>query len=209
MDAESLSGQAPDRPAIGSSGQRGEVGSRSHTGSAELRLPSGTVTFLFTDIEGSTSLWDEHPEAMRVSLADHDRALRQSIECNAGYVIKTTGDPCRVRRCFERLSSLPCRTTRLAGPARPLPDFALGADGSPHGHSGTSRRRLLRALAESRRAHHGGGPWRPDSALPRNGRAAACSVARWHNSARNRRVLAKGAGTTRTTAASRSGRPAR
>src|SRR5437899_2693090 len=35
-------------------------------------LPTGTVTFLFTDIEGSTRLWDQHPEAMRFSLARHD-----------------------------------------------------------------------------------------------------------------------------------------
>ena len=36
--------------------------------------PSGTVTFLFTDIEGSTRLWDEHPEAMRTALTSHDAA---------------------------------------------------------------------------------------------------------------------------------------
>jgi class 3 adenylate cyclase len=35
----------------------------------EPPLPSGTVTFLFTDIEGSTSLWDEHPDAMRQAFA--------------------------------------------------------------------------------------------------------------------------------------------
>src|SRR5438046_985908 len=35
-------------------------------------LPSGTVTFLFTDIEGSTRLWEQHPEAMRAALARHD-----------------------------------------------------------------------------------------------------------------------------------------
>ena len=35
-------------------------------------LPSGTVTFLFTDLEGSTRLWEEHPDAMRDALARHD-----------------------------------------------------------------------------------------------------------------------------------------
>ena len=35
-------------------------------------LPTGTVTFLFTDIEGSTRLWEQHPEAMRAALARHD-----------------------------------------------------------------------------------------------------------------------------------------
>ena len=36
------------------------------------QLPSGTVTFLFTDIEGSTRLWQEQPDAMRPALARHD-----------------------------------------------------------------------------------------------------------------------------------------
>lgn len=55
-------------------------------------LPSGTVTFLFTDIEGSTQLWEKHPETMKDALAQHDQILRSSIEANGGYVIKTTGD---------------------------------------------------------------------------------------------------------------------
>jgi len=55
-------------------------------------LPSGTVTFLFTDIEGSTKLWEQHPEAMKAALAKHDSILKESIESNKGFVIKTTGD---------------------------------------------------------------------------------------------------------------------
>src|SRR4051794_16490981 len=55
-------------------------------------LPSGTVTFLFTDIEGSTRLWEAHPDAMRDALARHDELLRQAIESHGGYVVKTAGD---------------------------------------------------------------------------------------------------------------------
>ena len=55
-------------------------------------LPSGTVTFLFTDVEGSTALWEQHPEAMRAALARHDVLLRDAIEANGGAVVKTTGD---------------------------------------------------------------------------------------------------------------------
>src|SRR5947209_15192332 len=55
-------------------------------------LPSGTVTFLFTDIEGSTRLWEQHPEAMRHALARHDALLRQAIELHRGHVFKTMGD---------------------------------------------------------------------------------------------------------------------
>ena len=55
-------------------------------------LPTGTVTFLFTDLEGSTRLWQEHPEAMKVAAARHDELLRDAIERHSGYVVKTTGD---------------------------------------------------------------------------------------------------------------------
>jgi predicted ATPase/class 3 adenylate cyclase len=55
-------------------------------------LPSGTVTFLFTDIEGSTRLWEEHPAEMRAALAGHDAVLRSAIEGHRGYVFKTIGD---------------------------------------------------------------------------------------------------------------------
>jgi predicted ATPase/class 3 adenylate cyclase len=54
--------------------------------------PSGTVTFLFTDIEGSTSLWERDSSAMQAALARHDEILRGSIEANAGFVFKTVGD---------------------------------------------------------------------------------------------------------------------
>ena len=55
-------------------------------------LPSGTVTFLFTDLEGSTRLWDDHPEAMSDALARHDEILRSVITSHGGHVVKTTGD---------------------------------------------------------------------------------------------------------------------
>ena len=55
-------------------------------------LPTGTVTFLFTDIEGSTSLWQEKPEEMAVSHARHDEILRASIEANHGYIFQIVGD---------------------------------------------------------------------------------------------------------------------
>lgn len=55
-------------------------------------LPTGTITFLFTDIEGSTKLWEEHPDTMRLALARHDELLRQAIESNGGVVFKTIGD---------------------------------------------------------------------------------------------------------------------
>src|SRR5438552_2547938 len=55
-------------------------------------LPTGTVTFLFTDIEGSTRLWETHHDAMRTALARHDEILRKCIEVQRGHVFKTGGD---------------------------------------------------------------------------------------------------------------------
>ena len=57
-----------------------------------MGLPEGTVTFLFTDIEGSTRLWEEQPEAMGIALARHDELLRSVLEQDAGELIKSTGD---------------------------------------------------------------------------------------------------------------------
>jgi len=55
-------------------------------------LPTGTVTFLFTDIEGSTRLWEEHPSAMRPALASHDELIASAVANNGGHLIKSTGD---------------------------------------------------------------------------------------------------------------------
>jgi hypothetical protein len=55
-------------------------------------LPTGTVTFLFTDVEGSIKLWEQDATAMQAALARHDEILKQAIEEWGGCVLKTTGD---------------------------------------------------------------------------------------------------------------------
>lgn len=55
-------------------------------------LPSGVVTLLFTDIEGSTRRWDSDADGMRAALATHDEVLRGAIECHGGWMFKHTGD---------------------------------------------------------------------------------------------------------------------
>ena len=55
-------------------------------------LPSGTVTFLFTDIEGSTRRWEEHPAAMRTAVDRHFALLRDAIGAHGGYVFRNEGD---------------------------------------------------------------------------------------------------------------------
>ena len=61
--------------------------------SGELtRLPSGTVTFLFSDVVGSTRLWAADPEAMAASLRIHDQVFRDCIAKYGGHVFSTAGD---------------------------------------------------------------------------------------------------------------------
>ncbi|TMH32332.1 MAG: adenylate/guanylate cyclase domain-containing protein, partial [Betaproteobacteria bacterium] len=57
-----------------------------------MKLTSAITTYLFTDIEGSTRLWEQEPERMRLALARHDAILRAAIEGNKGTVVKMTGD---------------------------------------------------------------------------------------------------------------------
>jgi predicted ATPase/class 3 adenylate cyclase len=54
--------------------------------------PSGVVTFLFTDVEGSTRRWENDADAMRAALAAHDNVLRTAIETHGGWLFKHTGD---------------------------------------------------------------------------------------------------------------------
>ena len=55
---------------------------------------AGTITFLFSDIEGSTRLWEQHPGAMKAALARHDDILRRSVTQHQGQIVKLTGDGC-------------------------------------------------------------------------------------------------------------------
>jgi DNA-binding NarL/FixJ family response regulator/class 3 adenylate cyclase len=57
-----------------------------------FNFPSGTVTFLFTDMEGSVKLWEQHPQQMSVAHARHNQILREAIESNHGYVFQVIGD---------------------------------------------------------------------------------------------------------------------
>ncbi len=67
---------------------------RMHELAAQTSAGASTdaLAFLFTDIEGSTRLWERLPDAMNVALARHDAILRTAIEASAGSVVKTTGD---------------------------------------------------------------------------------------------------------------------
>jgi predicted ATPase/class 3 adenylate cyclase len=55
-------------------------------------LPTGTVTFLFTDIQGSTALWQQYPNVMPDVIARHDALLKEIVEAHNGVVFRTVGD---------------------------------------------------------------------------------------------------------------------
>jgi class 3 adenylate cyclase len=55
-------------------------------------LPTGTVTFLFTDVEGSKRLWESQPEVMRAALARHDALTEQAVEAQHGHVVRPRGE---------------------------------------------------------------------------------------------------------------------
>lgn len=69
---------------------------------AAITPPSGTVTFLFTDVEGSSALWADDAEAMAASLRLHDEIVRSGVEAHGGYVFTTAGDSFAV--AFDRAS---------------------------------------------------------------------------------------------------------
>ena len=64
-------------------------------------LPSGTVTFFFTDLQGSSRLWEQFPDSMPAALARHDEILDEAIVANRGRVFSTAGDGQRLRLCHS------------------------------------------------------------------------------------------------------------
>jgi class 3 adenylate cyclase len=98
-------------------------------------LPTGTVTFLFTDIEGSTRLWEEQPEAMRASLPRHDALLREAIETNNGFVFKTMGDQfcAAFAAASDALDAALALQQSLSGVGAPLVSALPVAEGHPQG----------------------------------------------------------------------------
>jgi predicted ATPase/class 3 adenylate cyclase len=73
--------------------------------------PSAVTTYLFTDIEGSTRLWEQDPEAMRSALARHDALARSAVEDNRGVVVKTLGDG--VHAAFDDPLNAVCAALQL------------------------------------------------------------------------------------------------
>ena len=81
-------------PSTGSAGRRatGALVSATPQETSTEPIPTGTVTFVFTDIEGSTERWDRERHAMQAAVRRHDEIVRSAIVDRGGYVFKTMGD---------------------------------------------------------------------------------------------------------------------
>jgi predicted ATPase/class 3 adenylate cyclase len=131
----------------------------------QAELPGGTVTFLLTDIQGSTRLWESVPDAMAAALEQHNRLLTVVIEGHDGAVVTSRGEGDSFFAVFpgaaEALSAAAACQDRLS--SEPWPEgcavkvrMALHTgeadlrDGEYHGHMAINRCARLRAAA------HGG-----------------------------------------------------
>ena len=131
-------------------------------------LPSGTVTFLFTDVEGSTKLLHElGAEAYADALAEHRRVLREAFTRTAGSrsTPRATPSSSRFPTAAGAVAPRPRRRERTRRRADPRPH------GSPHGHPLLDRRGLRRRRRPSRGAHRRRRPRRPGARLARDARA--------------------------------------
>jgi predicted ATPase/class 3 adenylate cyclase len=121
-----------------------------------------TLAFLFTDIEGSTGLWERFPQSMKGSLERHDTILRDAVEKAAGEVVKTTGDGLMavfrsagdgVRACMSAQLALANEPWNEAGPLRVRMALHAGeAARSGNDYHGPVVNRTARIMA----AGHGG-----------------------------------------------------
>lgn len=76
-------------------------------------LPSGTVTFLFTDIEGSTQLWERYPEKARAALIRHDAIIEELVAKHDGFVVRPRGEGDSRFAVFSRASDAVVAAARM------------------------------------------------------------------------------------------------
>ncbi len=125
-------------------------------------VASQTLTFLFTDLEGSTKLWEQHRGSMREALERHDTILRDAVESSNGQVVKTTGDGLMavfpspadgVSACIEAQQGLAREAWDRTGPLRVRMGLHAGEAARREGdYFGPTLNRAARIMS----AGHGG-----------------------------------------------------
>src|SRR5438552_8249367 len=85
-------------------------------------LPTGTVTFLFTDVEGSTRRWEQRPEPTRAAVDRHFALLRDAIDSHRGQVFRTQGDGLGAAFATAPPALAAALAAQLALQAEPWPD---------------------------------------------------------------------------------------
>ncbi len=125
------------------------------------QAPTGLVSFLFTDVEGSTRLWEADSAAMAASLELHDRIMREEVESRQGHVFSTAGDAFAVafpsnRAAIDAATAIQLRLLNAAWPG-PAIKVRMGI------HTGTAEERggdyfgpVLNRAARIMSAGHGG-----------------------------------------------------
>ena len=173
-----------ERELCGRGGQHRAPGRRPPAG-PPAELPAGTVTFLLTDIEGSTRLWETVPEAMEVALEQHNRLVTGVIDDHGGVVVTSRGEGDSFFAVFpsavaavEAAGACQLRLKEEAWPAGAALRVRMGLH---TGEAHVQGRRLRRPRAdqpvcpgEGRRARRAG-PGHQDHPRPR-GRAAGRRV---------------------------------
>jgi len=111
-------------------------------------LPTGTVTFLLTDVEGSTRRWEEHPDAMRAAMARHDEIISGGLAAHGGLVVESGREGDSVLAAFNRAADAVACALEL--------QRTLRREGWPAGAEIRVRMALNSGEAELRGGHYYG-----------------------------------------------------
>ncbi len=134
-----------------------------------LPAVSRAVTFLLTDIEGSTAAWETDADAMAAALARHDELVEQVVTSRGGRLIKTRGEGDATFSVFERPSAAAAAAIELQDAISHEPWALHGADaypsGTAHRRGRVTRRRLLRSFGQPCRPPAVAGRGWPDPLL--------------------------------------------
>lgn len=128
------------------------------------RLPVGAITYFFTDVEGSTGLWERRPESMRQALARHDELVTRAVEAHQGVVVRSRGEGDSFFAVFANALDAACAAVSLqrALAAEPWPpETALRVRAALHSgeadlRDGNYYGAVVNRCARLRAAAHGG-----------------------------------------------------